>query len=124
MRARFQVPPKARSEHQEQTLVVQILRLEYPDVEALLFAIPNGGHRHPGVGAKLKAEGVKAGIPDLFLAIPAHEYHGLFIEMKKPGGATSKAQLEWHQALRDQGYKVAIAYGHEEALEIIEEYAL
>ena len=34
---------------------------------ALLFAIPNGGARDPITGAMLKAEGVKRGVPDLFL---------------------------------------------------------
>ena len=43
---------------------------------SLLFAIPNGGHRHIGTARKLKAEGVKAGVPDCFLAVPKDEKHG------------------------------------------------
>src|SRR3990167_7125439 len=44
-------------------------RLGVPDVR-LLFAIPNGGLRNIRVAMNLKAEGVRAGIPDYFLAVP------------------------------------------------------
>lgn len=36
----------------------------------LLFAIPDGGRRDAVTGAHLKAEGVRAGVPDMFLAVP------------------------------------------------------
>ena len=54
------------SEHDEQVLIFKWARLSegrWPEL-ALLFAIPNGGHRHKAVAAKLKAEGVRAGVPD------------------------------------------------------------
>ena len=51
---------------------------------SLLFAIPNGGHRHKAVGAKLKSGGVKAGVPDCFLAVPKNGKHGLFLEPCSP----------------------------------------
>src|SRR5690606_12582346 len=41
----------------------------------LLFAIPNGGARNPVTGATLKAEGVRRGVPDLFLAVPRINRH-------------------------------------------------
>ena len=43
----------------------------------LLFHIPNGGSRHPREAANLKRQGVKAGVPDLFLPIARGKYHGL-----------------------------------------------
>jgi hypothetical protein len=102
------------TEHQEQAALIEWcerLSGRYPDL-ALLFAIPNGGHRHPAVAAKLKAEGVKPGVPDLFLACPnwMGRRAGLFIEMKRPGGRLSAAQLAWHERLENQDYDVYVAW--------------
>lgn len=76
----------------------------------LLFAIPNGGSRGDSQrsamiqGATLKAEGVKPGVSDTMLPVARRGYHGLWIEMKKPGGTESQAQIEWGAAMVDQGY--------------------
>ena len=50
--------------------------------ESLLFAIPNGGRRDAVTGARLKAEGVRAGAPDMFLAVPRKNAPGLFWSSK------------------------------------------
>lgn len=47
-----------------------------------LFAIPNGGSRDIREAVRLKRQGVKAGVSDMFLPIPNSMYHGLFIELK------------------------------------------
>ena len=87
------------------------------------FAIPNGGDRHPAVAAKLKAEGVKAGVPDLFLPIPRGAHHGLFVEMKRQrGGKLSDDQKDWIIKLQAQGYEVKVCAGFEAAKAAIEEY--
>ena len=36
----------------------------------VMYHIPNGGRRDAITGARLKAEGVVAGVPDIFLAVP------------------------------------------------------
>jgi hypothetical protein len=62
----------------------------------MLFAIPNGGARHKAIAGKLRAEGVRAGVPDICLPVPRGEYHGLFIELKRPkGGHVSEEQEAW-----------------------------
>jgi hypothetical protein len=43
-------------------MLVQWFRRTYPDVR--IFSVPNGGHRHPAVAAKMKATGVSSGVPD------------------------------------------------------------
>ena len=88
----------------------------------LMFAIPNGGHRHIAVAKKMKAEGVKAGVPDIFLAVPAYNAHGLFIEMKVGKNKLSQSQKEWRERLVNQGYLYKVCYGSEEAIEFIDWY--
>ena len=70
--------------------------------------------------ARFKAEGVKAGVPDLFLPVPRCEKHGLWIEMKRrEGGRVSEHQSEWIQQLLAQGYAVEVCYGWEEASKVL-----
>lgn len=101
-----------RSEHLEQVEFVQWFRMKYPEV--LIFAIPNGGYRSKILAGKLKAEGVVAGIPDLFIP----EW-GLWIEMKKAkGGRLSENQKTIISILEKiDGHKVIVAHGFESAKE-------
>ena len=72
------------SEHDEQSAIFEwaaLMQGAYPEL-GLLFAIPNGGKRDKATAGKLKAEGVKAGVPDMCLPVSNGKYHGLFIELK------------------------------------------
>jgi len=76
-----------QEEHKLQVLMVKYWRYTCkPHQEWWLFAIPNGGSRDKVTGAKLKAEGVKAGVADLILAYPTghtdRNIHGWWIEVK------------------------------------------
>ena len=72
---------------------------------------------------RLKAEGVVAGVPDVFLASPRQGFHGLYIEMKRQRGGTVQAtQKELITALRQAGYRVEVCKGWWEAREVIENY--
>ena len=112
------------SEHEEQKALFAWARLatkNHPEL-SLLHAIPNGGHRDIRVARKLKAEGVKPGVPDMCLPVARGDYHGLYIELKKSGGRPSDNQKTWLSDLNAQGYKAVIAYGWVDAKTIIEEY--
>ena len=111
-------------EHLEQATLFQWASLNEERIPALknLFAIPNGGHRHKAVAAKMRAEGVKAGVPDAFLAFPWDGYSGLFIEMKAGRNKTTPAQDEWIGRLCQAGYAVAVCYGWEAAKKEILDY--
>lgn len=99
----------SHSESAEQIGFVNWFESTFPDVR--MFHIPNGGHRAISVAKKLKAEGVKAGVPDLF--IPAWR---IWIEMKRAnGGKVSKEQEDWAEYLRGIGYVVIIAAGAKDA---------
>jgi hypothetical protein len=112
------------SEHDEQVAVFQWADLKANQDErySMMFAIPNGGHRHHTVAAKLQAEGVRSGVPDIFLAVPSGTYHGLWIEMKRIGGKSTDNQQGWIVALRKQGYAAEICEGFEAAKRAIETY--
>ncbi len=110
------------SEHDEQVALIRWAELSgIPELQ-LLFAIPNGGQRHPAVARKLRDEGLKAGVPDLYLPVARGNYHGLFIEMKVGRNKPTASQTGWIRALRGQGYRVEICYGYDEAMVMIENY--
>lgn len=90
--------------------------------ERLLMHTANERKTSLRQGAKLKAMGVRAGWPDLFLALPCGDYHGLFIEMKAKHGKTSKVQEEIHELLRARGYLVIVCYGFGEASDMLKRY--
>lgn len=113
------------TEAQEQTALFQwaaIMQGRIPEL-ACLHAIPNGGSRNPIEAVHLKAQGVKAGIPDIFLPVPRGQHHGLYIEMKRrKGGRLSIEQSKMIGKLRGQGYRCEVCRGWEEARDVIEEY--
>ncbi|MDP2682023.1 MAG: VRR-NUC domain-containing protein [Deltaproteobacteria bacterium] len=108
-------------EHQEQVALITWAELnekKYPPL-CNLFASANGGKRNIITAVKLKKSGVKAGVPDLFLAWPTKKYPGLFIEMKADKNKLSEHQKEWHDRLKKAGYAVATCYSWIEARDMI-----
>jgi hypothetical protein len=87
-----------------------------------LFAIPNGGARSPITGAILKAEGVRPGVPDLFLSCPRGGYAGLFIELKTLTGRVRPEQSAWMAGAIVRGYWAVVARGWDQARAEIESY--
>lgn len=94
---------------------------KHPELD-LLFHIPNGGSRNKREAANLKRQGVKSGVPDLFLPVPRGGYHGLFIELKYGKNKPTDAQRKWAAALNEQGYMAVVCYGFEDARDTIEKY--
>jgi len=113
------------TENREQATLLSWATMQtgkYPEL-SLLFHIPNGGHRNAAEAARFKAEGVKAGVPDLFLPVARQGKHGLWIEMKRrEGGRVSEHQSEWIEQLREQGYAVEVCCGWEEASALLVTY--
>ena len=54
-------------EHRLQSACVRWFRYQFPALAHSLFAVPNGGRRDAATGARLKDEGVLAGVSDLVL---------------------------------------------------------
>ena len=112
------------SEAQEQKALFQwagYAEQQYSELK-LLHHIPNGGKRDPITARNLKAEGVKAGVPDICLPVARGQYHGLYIELKTQKGKVQKNQKEWLNALNKEGYATKVCYGWLEARKVIEDY--
>ncbi len=108
------------TEHEEQAALVSWAAAEADYLGEhslrLLFAIPNGGFRSMKTAKALRAEGVRAGVPDLFLPCARGGWNGCFIEMKRTkGGSVSIAQANFHAELELQGFRVLVCRGAEEA---------
>lgn len=113
----------SHSEHDLQTACVNWFRMQYREYAHLLIAIPNGGQRDVRVARKLKAEGVVAGVPDLFLAVARGQSHGLWIEMKNgKAGRVSEHQHYMIDSLARQGYKGVVCRTFDEFMKEINEY--
>ena len=91
----------------------------YPEL-ALMFHIPNGGKRNIAEATRFKAEGVKAGVPDICLPVPRDTYHGLWIELKRTKhGTVSEHQKKWLKELNTQGYCAVVCHGWVEVSKVI-----
>lgn len=94
-------------EHNIQAAIIRWARYNEVNFPALkwLYAVPSGGHRHVAVAVKLKAEGVRRGIPDLFLPCPTQSRHGLYIEVKTEKGVLTPEQREFRQYALENKYE-------------------
>ena len=124
---------KGGSEHAHQCALFAAIALNHPlNVAAHplheLFAIKNQGHGDAIRGGQSKAEGVKAGVSDLFLPVPFHGFHGFFLELKTPDKATHKngglsaEQLEFFVKKAERGYWCGIGHGWNDALDKLYRY--
>lgn len=117
-------------EHNIQCACVRWFNLQYPQYRGLLFACPNGGNRNLVTAAKLKAEGVVAGVADLILLVPLVIdvpkeiviFHGFCIELKTKQGRQSPEQKEWQSKVEAHGYKYAVCRSLEEFIKQINDY--
>jgi len=133
--------PTEPTEHAEQAHVIQWAELnagKWPCLR-LLHAIPNGaffggemktlkgGQKVPVAAIrarKLKAEGLREGVPDLCLPVPSGSAtRGLYIEMKRrTQGKPSPMQTWWRQCLNLMGYRAELCHGAAEAIEVLRQH--
>lgn len=132
--------PTEPTEHAEQCAIITWSALntgKWP-VLHLLYAVPNGaffgsetktlksGKKIPVAAIrahKLKAEGLKEGVPDLVLPVPSQTHHGLYIELKRRTlGQPSPHQTWWKDSLLLLGYHAILCHGATEAITAIRAY--
>jgi hypothetical protein len=81
----------------------------------VLYAVPNGatlGDKYTAAirGQILRDEGLRAKYPDLNFDVARGGFHGLRIEMKRPGEDADDGQKEYHEIIRAQGYRVVVCH--------------
>lgn len=117
-----------QEEHNLQCACVKWFAYQHPELQGLLFAVPNGGARSKATAGKLKAEGVVPGVADLILLVPHIEegcrymWHALCIEMKTKTGRQSSEQGLWQLKVEKYGYKYAVCRSLEDFIATVEGY--
>ena len=125
-----------QEEHKLQCACVKWFAYQHPELQGLLFAVPNGGARSKATAGKLKAEGVVAGVADLILLVPQHietlstprngvwyhDTHGLCIEMKTEKGYQSPEQKEWGEKVRRHGFRYVVCRSLEDFIAVVEDH--
>ncbi len=101
--------------------ISKIGKYEYPEL-ALLYKIKNENPLGVIVGARMKAVGIRAGMPDYHLPVARDIYHSLYIEMKGPDGVLSESQKIMIPLLCHQGNKVVACYSVDEAQQELIKY--
>lgn len=118
------------SEHSQQAAFfcwASMHQSEYPMLR-FMHAVPNGGQRHPAVAAKLRAEGVKPGVADIFLPWPCGRFAGLYLEFKaakyesKLNGGLSPDQIGFRNFVLSAHYEYKVAYSWLQAVDIVLKY--
>jgi hypothetical protein len=110
--------PKESTEQAKLFTWAKLQSASCPDL-GLMFAIPNGGTRNIIEAVNLKRQGVRSGVPDLFLPVARGDKHGLFIEMKIKGNKPSDNQKVWAFELKQNDYAVETCYGFDEAKAVV-----
>lgn len=112
-------------EHAEQSALVLMIRTRLPLLHRHMTAIPAGGARAIKTATELKAEGVRAGYPDLLFDFPRGPFHGLRLELKRSDGVPSQVkahQREFGALLNEAGYLAIVGFGAAHAFDQVAAY--
>lgn len=110
-------------EHRIQCACVRWFNYQYPKLRGRLFAVPNGGRRDATTAAKLKAEGVVAGVADLILLKSNRDYGALLIEMKTLKGRQRDSQKAWQNIVcADSEYKYVVCRSFDDFKREVDDY--
>lgn len=115
----------AAMEPSEDDMQIAVIRWadsqEHPALKWLMH-VPNGGARDPATAGRLKAAGVRRGVPDLLLPVCNGEWRGLAIEMKRKPNKPSAEQLAWLAHLTTETWSVHVCYSAQAAIDTIRAY--
>ena len=121
-----------QEEHDLQCACVKWFAYQHPELQGLLFAVPNGSYRNKATAGKLKAEGVVAGVADLILLVPQWfttwrgqegcKFAGLCIEMKTKTGRQSSEQGLWQLKVEKYGYKYDVCRSLDDFIATVDGY--
>ena len=108
-------------EHVEQCEVIRWFHEKFGNGAAIIYAIPNGGHRDIRTAVSLRAEGVLPGVADLKIEFENGE--DIYLEMKRIKGSTHEDnQKDFQKWQENRGKKYILALGAEDAKKKIIEW--
>ena len=93
----------------------------FPKHRRRYLRIEVGGQRTKKTQGILKAEGVKAGTSDIFVAVPRGAFGGLWLEVKADKGRLSDNQKTFQNEMGDD-YRCVTGYGLRECKDLITQY--
>ncbi|MDP9203478.1 MAG: VRR-NUC domain-containing protein [Gemmatimonadota bacterium] len=117
--------PRRDLEHQSQVALFGWAaenEATYPELR-WMFAVPNWiGTRTRKHGGRLKAEGRKPGVLDVWLPVKRGEFPGLVIELKAGNNRPTPEQRKWINHLKAEGWCVLVAWSSNAAIQWIIAY--
>ena len=102
------------SEHALQVQVLDYIERERASPDIYAFAIPNAGMRSLRTGARMKREGLRAGISDICVILPLGRV--AWLEMKSLKGRQSIEQKGFEARCKRLGHAYAVAKTLDEAV--------
>ena len=116
-----------QTEHNLQVACLKWFKLQYPQYKDLIWATPNAGKRSGRAGKYMVAEGMKKGVPDIFIAVPYFINEemvcgGLFVELKVKPNKLTQEQKKMIEVLDGGGYRAKVCYSFDEFVGIIKNY--
>lgn len=114
----------ASGEISEWTIQVMLFQwiAHYPLIKDFIFSIQNEGKRTLKRGSISNQMGLRKGVSDIFIALPKHNFHGAWIELKSKGKKPTDAQKKFLEDMSSKNYFTAVCDSFEKAKETIEWY--
>lgn len=88
---------------------------------AIVFAVPNGEHRSKITASRLKGQGVLPGAPDLVIA---HDGVIAFVEVKRPKGRQSPAQIAFQEKCAEHLLPYGVVRGEGDLREFLNDIGI
>jgi len=101
------------SEHRLQVMVMQHLGL-HAVKEAYWLAVPNAARRSMGLAARMKKEGMRAGVADICIMLG--DGRVVWLELKTAKGKQTSDQLEFQKVCEALGHPYLLAHSLDEAM--------
>jgi hypothetical protein len=102
-----------------QKVCVRWFRAQYPEPHYLIHHSPNGGKRNAREAGRLKAQGVRAGFPDLIIL---SKFKMLFIEMKSEKGMMSENQKQVREMILNYDMPYHVVKNIDEFIKVCNHY--
>lgn len=118
----LKLKPLTLKEEDIQGVFMQYAKMYLRGDSDLVFSIPNEAKRSFAVVAHMKKLGLTKGVPDVMVAIPRGNFHGLFIEFKSAKGRVRPEQAAFHEKLKARGYCVTVCRDAREAIDFFRNY--